>query len=138
MSFTRKEAAELARRKKVRREAEREPYYRSLAQAEVGAKQLTNDATWNWFLQILSYKKEEAEAALRLIDEGARASFDFSLENLSRVQGSRLSLQSRVDTLVEVMETPAQILSDAAQAEERRKSLNYAESEEKIDSLAAS
>jgi hypothetical protein len=138
MSFTRKDAQEMARRRAIQKEAAREPYYRSLAQAEVGAKQLTNNPAWNWFLQILASKKEEAEHALSALDHAARISSDFSSEALSRAQAARLSWQARIEAYVEVMGIPAQILADASKAQEKRKALNYAESEENPVRPAAS
>ena len=138
MGFTRKDAAEFAHRRAIKREAAREPYYRSLEQAEVGAKQLTNHSAWNWFLQLLASKKDEAEQALAAVDQAARVSADFSSESLSRTQAARLSWQARIEAYAEVMDLPAQILADAAKVQERQKALNHAESEEKTVRQAAS
>ena len=138
MSFTEKEWREMKRRAETRRTSEREPYYRGLAQSEVGSKQLTNHPAWNWFLQILTSTKVESERALAAIDAQARISDDFSHEGLSRVQALRRAWHSRIATLEEVIALPSQIIDDAEKAREKLRALNYAESEDNSPGPAAS
>lgn len=138
MAFTEKEWLALKKRAEQKREAERTQYYKGLAQAEVGASNLTQHAAWNWFLQILAAHKENAERYLAAVEQKLRDSDDFSHEGLARVQATRLTWGSRIRTLEEVMALPAQIVDDAQAAEKTLKALKRAESEEKSDSSAAS
>jgi len=115
----------------IRRERDREPYYRALGQAEVGAAQLTNHAAWNWFLQLLASAKAESEQFLEGINANARISDDFSYETLSKVQAIRRVLDARIKTLEEVMALPAQILDDAKIAKRKLGELKSAKSKEK-------
>ena len=136
--FTRKEANELARRREAKRAAERAPHDRALEQSEVAAKQVTSSPAWNWYLQILSKLKENAEQALAAIDEQARTSEDFSHAELAHTQAIRRAWDMRIQTLDEVMAWPAEIIDHSDKAKERLKALNHAESEEKSSGPAAS
>jgi hypothetical protein len=138
MVFTREDWVGMKKRAELKRDSERAPYYRGLAQSEVGAKQLTQHSAWNWFLQILTANKEQAEHQLQLMDEKMRSSDDFSHETLARAQASRLAWAERIRTLEEVIALPSQIVDDAKRAKEKLVELNRAESNEKSDSPAAS
>ena len=138
MVFTRKEATELARRREVKRAEERRPQILALAQAEVASKQLTSSPAWNWYVQILSKLKENAEQALAAIDEQARTSEDFSHATLAHRQAVRRAWDMRIQTLDEVMALPAEIVDHSEKAKERLEALNHAESQEKSPGPAAS
>ena len=138
MSIERSHWDELQVRLALRRDAERTPLLHAMAQAEVGAKQLTSSPAWNWFLQILSKLKEDAEQALAAIDEQARTSEDFSHAELAHIQAIRRAWDMRIQTLDEVMALPAEIIDHSDKAKERLKALNHAESEEKSPGPAAS
>jgi hypothetical protein len=141
MVFTEKDWQEWQQRAARKRDAERVPYYRELAQAEVGAAQLTQHAAWNWFLQVLSAKKAVLEKDLAEIERASCVSNDFSHEMLARVQAARRAMRARIETYEEVMALPAQVVSDAKNAKQKLEALqepNRAESKEKSRSSAAS
>ena len=137
MSLQRAEWQEMLARKALERDAKRKPALTAMVQAEVGSGQLTAHQAWNWFLQILEARKQEAEEALAAIDVHARTSGDFSHEGLMRVQGDRRAWHSRIVTLEEVMGLPAQIVDDAEKAKELLESLKHAETNEKSTGPAA-
>jgi BMFP domain-containing protein YqiC len=138
MALERTEWRLVKERLKQQREAGREQFYRGVAQAEIGAKQVTQHAAWNWFLQILSAHKEIAKEYLAALDAKQRNSFDFSPEALANAQAARLTWATRVSTLEEIMGLPQQIVDDAKKAQEKLEELNRARTQEKSDSAAAS
>jgi hypothetical protein len=138
MPFTREDWLQLKKGAALRRDAERSPYYKGLVQAEVGAKQLTQHSAWNWFLQILTANKQQAEHQLAGIDEKLRSSDDFSHTALARAQAARLVWAERIRTLDEVIALPAQIVDDAKVAKGKLEELKRAESEGKPTPAPAS
>ena len=138
MAYDRAEVRELTRRRGAKREAARAPNYRSLEQSEAASKQLTSSPAWNWFLQILSKLKENAEEGLAAVDEQARTSEDFSHAELAHTQAIRRAWDMRIQTLSEVMALPVEIIDNSEKAKERLESLNHAESQEKSDAPATS
>lgn len=138
MTLTRKEWDEAQKRADAKRSAEHALLYRGLAQAGVGAKQVTTHPAWNWFLQILSALKEQAERGLAELDAKAHQSRDFSHAVLAETQASRLAWQARIQALHEVMDLPNQIIDDSKRAEQKLEELKRAESQEKERSAESS
>jgi hypothetical protein len=138
MPFTREDWQKMKKAAVLRRDAERSPYYRGLAQSEVGAKQLTQHSAWNWFLQILTANREQAETYLAKMDQELRSSTDFSYETLALAQATRLAWGARIDALNEVIALPSQIVDDAKLAKEKLEELNRAGLQQKSTDPSAS
>lgn len=138
MTFSRNDWLLEVGKAKRNRETARVPQYKGLAQAEVGAKQLTSHPAWNGFVQILSALKEKSEEYLAAVNAEARISEDFSHEGLARVQAARRALHARIFTLEEVIDLPRQIIDDGQKAKEKLEALNHAGLQEKSAGSAAS
>lgn len=85
----------------------------ALQQAEVAMSALTRDPNWDGFVQMVQFRRNEAEASAQSLRERLQSSEFLPLEKLAALRHELALTRARVEALDEVIRIPAEVLKAA-------------------------
>lgn len=117
--FTETSYQSVAKRRRAQQILQGRGSFRQLEQAEVWAAQLTKDANWNVFLQVLAaQRKETADHLDRIEASELMPGTGYDPVGMATTRAAKQALKARLDTLDEVMALPKDIIEDGGIARE--------------------
>ena len=129
MTFERERFEKLMAAKKVERGQPSRPVLEILAQAEVGAANLTGDANWDIFLSYIQAAVERTEADIRMTETLLSSPDVVETTDLMRLKIQLARLRSQVSAWNAVISLPKDIKVEGEKAKEVLERLAEVENE---------